>query len=580
MSRIPVYAACHHRVLAAALVVALGCAAGPVAAQALTPAFTYQGELRLASGPATGNYDMIFMLIDAPTGGMQIGPSLTVNNVPVTAGLFSVPLDFGWEQFAGERQWLQIQIRPAGSGTFEALSPRTEVTAAPYAWSARVALANSVTSTSIVDGTVGTSDINATQVQRRVSGTCPAGQYVRVVAQDGSLTCNSDANSGGTVTSIATGAGLSGGPITVTGTISVAPGGIGATEINATQVQRRVTGTCSGSNYVQQVNQDGTVACGPAPAASGWSLTGNAGTNPATNFIGTTDNQPLVLRVNNLPALRIEPNAASPNFVGGASANTVTAEVVGATISGGGDSSNPNRVDDDYSTISGGFRNRVERAAETNARYATIGGGFSNIATRTSSTIGGGAGNTASGFRSTVGGGSVNSASSEASTVGGGESNMASSARSTVAGGSSNTASGTNSTVGGGFANTARGSQSTVGGGANNCAGGDLSWAGGRRAKARPGVDPSDGGSCSGLVSYAGGSGDVGTFVWADSQDANFVSTGSNQFLVRAQGGMAINTNSPAPGSSLTVAGASTLNGAVAVNGASTLNGNVAVSPP
>jgi hypothetical protein len=26
-----------------------------------------------------------------------------------------------------------------------------------------------------------------------------------------------------------------------------------------------------------------------------WSLTGNAGTNPGTNFIGTTDNQPLVL---------------------------------------------------------------------------------------------------------------------------------------------------------------------------------------------------------------------------------------------------------------------------------------------
>ena len=33
--------------------------------------------------------------------------------------------------------------------------------------------------------------------------------------------------------------------------------------------------------------------------AQSWSLTGNAGTNPATNFIGTTDNQPLKLRVNN-----------------------------------------------------------------------------------------------------------------------------------------------------------------------------------------------------------------------------------------------------------------------------------------
>ena len=33
--------------------------------------------------------------------------------------------------------------------------------------------------------------------------------------------------------------------------------------------------------------------------AQSWSLTGNAGTNPTTNFLGTTDNQPLVFRTNN-----------------------------------------------------------------------------------------------------------------------------------------------------------------------------------------------------------------------------------------------------------------------------------------
>ena len=36
--------------------------------------------------------------------------------------------------------------------------------------------------------------------------------------------------------------------------------------------------------------------------SSGWSLTGNAGTNPSTNFIGTTDAQPLMFRVNNANA--------------------------------------------------------------------------------------------------------------------------------------------------------------------------------------------------------------------------------------------------------------------------------------
>lgn len=34
--------------------------------------------------------------------------------------------------------------------------------------------------------------------------------------------------------------------------------------------------------------------------ALGWLLTGNSGTNPSTNFIGTTDDQPLAFRVNNI----------------------------------------------------------------------------------------------------------------------------------------------------------------------------------------------------------------------------------------------------------------------------------------
>ncbi len=38
---------------------------------------------------------------------------------------------------------------------------------------------------------------------------------------------------------------------------------------------------------------------------TGWSLTGNAGTSPATNFVGTTDNQALVFRANNTERMRI-----------------------------------------------------------------------------------------------------------------------------------------------------------------------------------------------------------------------------------------------------------------------------------
>lgn len=41
-------------------------------------------------------------------------------------------------------------------------------------------------------------------------------------------------------------------------------------------------------------------------ASANWSLTGNSGTNPATNFIGTIDGQPLVVRTNNAERLRVD----------------------------------------------------------------------------------------------------------------------------------------------------------------------------------------------------------------------------------------------------------------------------------
>jgi hypothetical protein len=38
-----------------------------------------------------------------------------------------------------------------------------------------------------------------------------------------------------------------------------------------------------------------------------WELTGNAGTNPATNFLGTTDNEPLLIKTHGVEQLRIDP---------------------------------------------------------------------------------------------------------------------------------------------------------------------------------------------------------------------------------------------------------------------------------
>jgi hypothetical protein len=43
-----------------------------------------------------------------------------------------------------------------------------------------------------------------------------------------------------------------------------------------------------------------------------WLLTGNAGTNPAVNFLGTTDAQPLCIRVNNQETFRFNPPGTNP----------------------------------------------------------------------------------------------------------------------------------------------------------------------------------------------------------------------------------------------------------------------------
>ncbi|NOT61561.1 MAG: hypothetical protein HOP19_15195 [Acidobacteria bacterium] len=103
-------------------------------ATAQTTGFTYQGKLTDAGNPANGSYDLQFKLFDTLAGGAQQGATLVRPSVAASAGVFTVTLDFGANVFGGADRYLEIGVRPAGSGSgYTLLAPRQPITSAPYA---------------------------------------------------------------------------------------------------------------------------------------------------------------------------------------------------------------------------------------------------------------------------------------------------------------------------------------------------------------------------------------------------------------------------------------------------------------
>lgn len=421
-------------------------------------AFTYQGRLTDGPGSTNGTYDFEFRLYGSLDGSDSIGSMVPKDNVTVANGLFTVLLDFGSSPFAGEARWLEVKIRPDGGGAFFTLAPRQPMTPAPYAlYAPSAGTVGSVPWSSLTGMPAGFADgidndtqytagtgLNLSGTQFRLLSSyqmpqgCVAGQ---VPKSDGvAWTCQADSD---TTYAAGTGLNLAGGQFSILPLFQLPQAGCStgympkwtglgwncSPDIDTTYsagtglslsagqfsvaAPYRLPQACT-NNYVPKWNSSTSqwVCATDNDTTTYWGLTGNSGTTPGTQYIGTADNVALEFKVNNTRALRIEPNTESPNFIGGYSGNNVSAGVVGATIGGGGSNNYPNHVTVKYGTIGGGFANiggyvgtiYNPNFPTVDSGYVTVGGGNSNVASGGYATVGGGNANVASGYIATIGG--------------------------------------------------------------------------------------------------------------------------------------------------------------------------------
>jgi len=282
-----------------------------------------------------------------------------------------------------------------------------------------------------------------------------------------------------------------------------------------------------------------------------WRVGGNAGTAPATHFVGTTDDVPLALRANNRRVLQLESEANGGYRIIAGTANTVHTSSTNSVILGGrlnvveqnahqasivAGRDNGIGADQDSSFIGGGARNDI---LQDNQHAVIVGGRDNRIGTNTVITaiLGGGenifgnnvdGGLIVGGFRNDISGSLDPIFRQIAPVIVGGSDNEIGEGRgssfSVILGGDGNVI-GTNAWG------------AAILGGRNNDVGNNASNAValGFRAQANH----------------------AGAFVWGDATNEDFPSTATNQFSVRATGGVRLVTGvnisgTPTAGVSLT----------------------------
>ncbi|MCA2004413.1 MAG: hypothetical protein LDL01_01335 [Ignavibacterium sp.] len=200
----------------ALLVVAM--ISGKIIAQGIPQTINFQGVLKDASGNivSNGDYNITFKIYNAESGGTALWTETKLVNV--VNGVFStqlgsitpitLPFDVAY--------WLGVTV-----GSNPEMTPRTAFTSVPYSRISLTVPDNSLTANKISNG----------QVVKSLNGlkdniNLVAGSNVTITPSGNDLTISAASGAGGTVTQVNTGAGLTGGPITTTGTISIANDGV------------------------------------------------------------------------------------------------------------------------------------------------------------------------------------------------------------------------------------------------------------------------------------------------------------------------------------------------------------------
>jgi|WetSurMetagenome_2_1015567.scaffolds.fasta_scaffold12684_3 hypothetical protein len=208
--------------------------------QAIPKQIDYQGVLKTAAGGIVpdGNYPMTFKIYNDPTGGSALWTE--TQTIAVANGIFAAHLGFV-TPITGV-PFDRIQYLGITLGAEPELAPRTTLTPSPYSFMSMDVIDNTVVKS--VNGLK--DDVNLV-----------AGTNITITPSGNDLTINAGGGGGGTVTQVNTGAGLTGGPISTTGTISIANDGVTSAMIinepGIAEVRNSTTNSLAGNTTMTSI---------------------------------------------------------------------------------------------------------------------------------------------------------------------------------------------------------------------------------------------------------------------------------------------------------------------------------------